>query len=200
MLYWAKESDKGIVGYGRASDKEQSPRVYEIVPRDIDKDAIYIKVQLQADVPIDKQQRVMTAIQAQRELKLPTRDVLEMLGETDPERKIKEWMTEQMEMAYFQGVLQYIQFEAAQTIQQQMAQAQLQSQMQQAQGMIEQQMQMAAAQGQQAPAPGTPPGIPGAEGQGFNPAEGGLPAQMAAPGATMEGQTLQTRGGESVVA
>jgi len=196
MLYWAKESDKGIVGYGRASDKEQSPRVYEIVPRDIDKDAIYIKVQLQADVPIDKQQRVMTAIQASRDLKLPTRDVLEMLGETDPERKIKEWMTEQMEMAYFQGILQQIQFEASNAIQQQMAQAQIQSQVQQAQDMIAQQAQAA----QQAPAPGTPPGLPGAEGQGFNPAEGGLPAQMAAPGATMEGQTLQTRGGEPVVA
>src|SRR3990167_527619 len=195
MLYWAKESNKGIVGYGTSDDREQSPRVYEIMPRDIDKEAIYLKVELQADVPIDKQQRMMTAIQASRELKMPTRDVLEMLGDTNPEQTVKEWMTEQMEMAYFNGVLQHIQFEASQAIEQQMAQAQLQAQVQQAQSIIEQQAAAAA----QAPAPGAPTGIPGAGGQGFNPAEGGIPPQMAAPGATMEGQTGITRTGEPVV-
>src|SRR3990167_1164494 len=44
MLYWAKESNKGIVGYGTADDKEGTPRTYEIMPRDIDKEAIYLKV------------------------------------------------------------------------------------------------------------------------------------------------------------
>ena len=195
MLYWAKASNKGIVGYGRADDREGSPRTYEIMPRDIDKEAIYLKVELQADVPIDKQQRMMTAIQASRELKMPTRDVLEMLGDTNPEQTVKEWMTEQMEMAYFNGVLQHIQFEASQAIEQQMAQAQLQAQVQQAQSIIEQQ----AAAASQAPAPGAPPGVPGAQGQGFNPAAGGIPSQMAAPGATMEGQMGMTRTGEPVV-
>jgi hypothetical protein len=194
MLYWAKESDKGIVGYGRDSGQDKSPRIYEIMPRDIDKDAIYMKVELQADVPIDKAQRMTTAIQAASQLKVPTRDVLEMLGETDPERKIKEWMNEQMEMAYFQGVLQHIQFEASQAIEQQMAQAQLQSQVQQAQGMIEQQMAQ-----QQGAAPGEPQGIPGVEGPGFNPAAGGIPPQTAAPGATREGQTGMARNTEQPI-
>jgi hypothetical protein len=138
-----------------------------------------------------------TAIQAASQLKVPTRDVLEMLGETDPERKIKEWMNEQMEMAYFQGVLQHIQFEASQAIEQQMAQAQLQSQVQQAQGMIEQ--QMAQAQEQQGAAPGEPQGIPGVEGPGFNPAAGGIPPQTAAPGATREGQTGMARNTEQPI-
>src|SRR3990167_2419379 len=195
MLYWAKESGKGIVGYGTSDDRGQSPRLYEIIPRDIDKDAIYLKVELQADVPIDKQQRMMTAIQASRELKMQTRDVLEMLGDTNPEQTVNEWMNEQMEMAYFNGVLQHIQFEASQAIEQQLAKAQLQAQVQQAQSIIEQQ----AAAVAQAPAPGAPPGIPGAQGQGFNPAAGGIPPQMAAPGATMEGQTGMTRMGEPVV-
>ena len=198
MLYWAKESDKSIVGYGRSKDKELSPSIYEIMPKDIDKNSIYLKVELQADVPIDKQQRMMTAIQASRELKMPTRDVLEMLGDTNPEQTLKEWMTEQMDMAYFNGVLEKIQFDASQALEQQRAQAQLQAQVQQAQGMIEQQAAQ-AQQAQQAPQPGTPPGIPGAEGQGFNPAAGGIPPQMGAPGATMEGQTGMTRGGEPVV-
>ncbi len=41
-------------------------------------------------------------------------------------------------------------------------------------------------------------GIPGAEGAAFNPAEGGLPAQMQEPGATREMQTgvTQTTGEE----
>src|SRR3990167_1034181 len=85
MLYWSKESGMPLM----------APSGDRVEPAEIDKDRIYLGVELQQDVAIDKQQRMATAIQAARELKLPTRDILEMLGETDPERKIKEWMQEQ---------------------------------------------------------------------------------------------------------
>jgi len=74
----------------------------------------------------------------------------------------------------------------------QMQQAQSQMALQQEQMM----MQMQAQQAMQPP-PGQQPGaeaiqnqLAGAPGgNGFNPAEGGLPPQMAAPGATREGVT-----------
>ena len=170
----------------------------KIEPADIDKDRIYLSVELQHDVPIDKQQRMATAIQASQHLKMPTRDVLEMLGETDPERKIKEWISEQFDMAYLQGTLQYIQFQAANTIQQQLAAAQLQQQMAQAQDVIAQQQAAAA----QSPTPFGAQGVEAAQGQGqmFNPAEGGLPPAMAAPElATRESATGRTATGEEVL-
>jgi len=171
MLYWAKESNMAIA----------APGAVAIEPADIDKDRIYLSVELQQDVPIDKQQRMATAIQAAKELKMPTRDVLEMLGETDPERKIKAWMQEQMEMAYFQGVLQHIAFESQQAIEEAMAQAQLQAQIQQAQQQIQgaaQQAQQQIAQQQQGP--------PQADQQepGPNPAAGEAPPDGAEPGAS----------------
>jgi len=206
MLYWAKESGKPIAAPGGA----------QVEPEDIDKDRIYMSVSLEADVPIDKQARMATAIQASRELKMPTRDVLEMLGETDPERKIKDWMQEQLDMAYFQGVLQQIQMEASGAIEQaiqegaqQLAQQMVEQMVQQqggegAQGAsggppqdILAQQQAAAAQ---APTPFGAQGIPGAEGMGMNPNEGGLPAQMMQPGATREGQTGISATGEEILA
>src|SRR3990167_8298060 len=108
MLYWVKEGGKPISAPGGA----------EIAPEQIDKERIYLGVTLEADVPIDKQQRMATAIEASRNLKIPTRDILEMLGETNPERKITEWMQEQLDMSYFQGVLQQIQMEASGAIEQ----------------------------------------------------------------------------------
>lgn len=190
MLYWAKESGRGIKGYGLDGAS------YEIKPEDIDKNSIYMKVELQADVPIDRQQRLLSAIQASRELKLPTRDVLEMLGETNPEKKIEEWMMEQLTMAYLQGTVQQIQTEASGAIQQAIQQGAQQLAQQQMQTMMQQQ----ATANAQAPAPGAASGVPGAEGQIFNPAEGGFPAQMAFPGATFEGQTGTVRTGEPMIA
>ena len=55
------------------------------------------------------------------------------------------------------------------------------------------------AEAAQAPTPFGPPGIPGAEGMGMNPNEGGLPAQMMQPGATREAQTGMTNTGEEAL-
>ena len=195
MLYWTAESNLPLSGYG--TDKDGLTQVYEIIPGEIIKDGIYLKVELQADVPIDKQQRMNTAIQASEALKLPTRDILEMLGETDPERKMKEWMMEQMDLAYFQGVLQHIQFQSQQAIEEALTQARLQQQAQQAQQQIlAAQEQAAAAQEQQGGGPGGPQG-PG--GPGFDPSQGGQPTDQAVPGATSPPQaTGRSFAGEGV--
>lgn len=190
MLYWSKESGMPL----------SAPSGERVEPSEIDKDRIYLGVELQQDVPIDKQQRMATAIQAARELKLPTRDVLEMLGEADPERKIREWMMEQFDQAYLAGSVQFIQFQAAHTIEQQMMQAQLQQQaaMQQAQ------MQPPQAGGGQQGAPFAPQGVAGVEGQIANPnTEGGglgLPPAMMAPElATRESATGMDAGGGPIM-
>jgi len=195
MLYWAKESGKPI----------EAPGGERIEPTDIDKDRIYLSVSLQEDVPIDKQQRMATAIQASRELKIPTRDILEMLGETDPDRKIKEWMQEQLTMSYLGGVVQQIQTDASGALQQaavQMAQQIVQQAMQQGgqQGGPQAPMMQPGGGGGEGPTPFGPPGIEGIEGGSVNPAEGGAPPAGFAPGATREFQTGQTRTGEQVLA
>jgi len=192
MLYWAEETDTPIQGYDAEEDE---PQLYVINPADIDKDGIYLTVMLQQDVPIDKQQRMQTAIAAATNLKIPTRDILEMLGETDPERKINEWMHEQMDNAYFQGVLQHITFQAQQAIEeaQQVAafEAQMQVQAQQAQEQLAGQQQGQPQQG------GVEQGV---EGAAFNPAEGGQPPAQALEGAGSQPQaTGQTQAGEETV-
>ena len=191
MLNWAKVSGKGIRGYGENKDTGLTEEFY-IDSKEINMNRIYLSVNLEADIPIDRQQRMATAVQASQQLKMPTRDILEMLGETDPERKIKEWTFEQMDMAYLQGVVQQIQFEASQAIEQAIKAAQeaaiQQVQEQVQEGMAAQQQQGGGGGGQQQPAPETP----------FNPAEGGLPAATQNPaGATREQASGQDkRGGE----
>ncbi|KKL78371.1 hypothetical protein LCGC14_2025500, partial [marine sediment metagenome] len=189
MLYWAEETDTPIQGYDAEEDE---PQLYVINPADIDKDGIYLTVMLQQDVPIDKQQRMQTAIAAATNLKIPTRDILEMLGETDPERKINEWMHEQMDNAYFQGVLQHITFQAQQAIEeaQQVAafEAQMQVQAQQAQEQLAGQQQGQPQQG------GVQQGV---EGAAFDPNQGGQPPAQAIEGAGSQplatGQTQAAR-------
>lgn len=201
MLQWGKVSNTGISGYGENKNTEAIER-FKIEAEDIDMNRIYLGVNLEADIPIDRQQRMATAVQASQQLKMPTRDILEMLGETDPERKIKEWTYEQMDMAYLQGTVQQIQFEASQAIEQAIKQAQ--------QAAMEQVMQQAAAAGG-APgmgggggggggmAPGG--GAAGGEGYGamFDPNQGGLPAATNNPNATREQVTGQAQNtGEAI--
>lgn len=182
MLNWAKESGEDLSGYGKNPDTEAIDE-YVIVADDIDMGRIYLSVKLDPDVPIDKQQRMATAVQASQQLKMPTRDILEMLGENDPDKKIKEWIFEQMDMAYLQGVVQHIQFEASQAIQQAVQQAQ-QAVMQQAQ-----QQQQGPPGGPQGGPQGGPGGIPGVGGPGYNPAQGGAIPAQANPNATRENQS-----------
>lgn len=185
MLNWGKVSKRGIHGY------DENRIEYEIAADDIQTGRIYMKVELQQDVPIDRQQRVQTAIQISANLKLPTRDVLEQLGESNPDEKIKQWTFEQFDMAYLQGLLQKISFDSANTIEQIITQV-----TQQAQQEIAAQMQQQGAEG--APAEGE--GAPGLEGGGFAPGQGGLPGDQFEPGRTSPAQaTGEDEGGNPVL-
>ena len=148
-------------------------------------------VELQQDVPIDRQARVQTAIQISEKLKLPTRDVLEQLGETNPDEKIKQWTFEQFDMAYLQGILQKISFDSANTIQQIITQVQQQAQQEAQQMQMEQQMaqQIAAQEGG---GQGTEEAGGDLGGGGFDTGQGGIPGDQFDPGATSPAQATGT--------
>jgi hypothetical protein len=175
MLLIAYYTGIDIKGYGDGLEE------YIIKSEDIDPDAIQIKVELRADVPADRVQRVTSAAQMAGTMQYPMKRILKMLGETDPEGAIEEWELEQMETTYLQAKLQnmsrYISGEFEEAV------------MMAAQQLVE--GQMAQLQGE-AQGEGQPGAIPGGE---FNPQQGGPPAAMASPeGATFEGSRGRPRG------
>ncbi len=119
--------------------------------------------------------------------------IIGYLGETDPQGAMKMYYKEQMKDAYLAGVLQKVQAAGSGELQQ------MAEMLEQAMAALEQQQQAAPEGG-----PGrTPPnlanqGIPGVEGAGFDPNQGGLPPATVAPGATREGQTGLTQGGAPI--
>ncbi len=180
MLLWVHYSGKGVKALG--TGKKDTGKVYEIRPSDVDPDNIHIIVELEPDLPVDRQQRINAAATAVERLGMSQASALEQVGVTDPEAEIERGMREQTVNYYWQ---KSIQLDQAQT---QLAMQQAQVQMQQAQ----------MAQQQQG-APMGPQGIPGVGGQQWNPAEGGMPAQVGAPGATREMQAGRTRTGEEAL-
>ena len=183
MLLIAHYTGSEIRGYGK--DQKE----YIIDGEDIDPNTIYIDVELSADVPVDKVQRVTAAMNLASSENLPMspNSLLEFLGVTDPEGETRDWMRHRIRMAEFAGRLQRIAAEASGQIEQMAAQM--------AQGMIQQQMEQQQGQGNP-PNMANPPGMMGVEGQANNPAIGGMPPAMASPaGNTFENQTGMTRGG-----
>jgi len=178
MLLFAHHTGTSIVGYKKT--RAGAERI-EIDSEEIDPSFIDISVKLEPDVPTDRMAKAQTAINLNQALKYPTRDALEALGETDPEGMMKEWQREKIKDAVLGGYLQKLQMQISGQLEQMVQQA-AQEQM-----MLQQQMQQEQ-------------GIPGVEGQGFNPAMGGSPPAMASPMMnTYEGQTGMTRGGEEIM-
>jgi hypothetical protein len=102
-------------------------------------------------------------------------------------------MREQFDLTYLNAQLQGIQMDASGQLQQMIQQAamQLHEQM-----MKEQPMSPQESGAMGAPLQTNPPGIPGVEGQGVNPAMGGTPPAQTMPMATREQQTGRTAAGE----
>ena len=148
-------------------------------------DRLMLTVELTPDVATDRQQRINAAVMA-LQLGLPKSQALEEIGVTDPARAIRESDREKVREAMLQNELAIIQQKSQMQLQLQQQQAQMQMQMESQQ---EQMMQEQMVQEQQ----GNP-----ATGQGFNPAMGGLPAQMMNPEMTREMQTGMTNGGADV--
>src|SRR3990167_507163 len=199
MLLQAHYSGNKILGYGKG--KSDYGVTYVIEPEWIDPKRIYLDVSQEADVPIDRTQKINGAVMLSREIKgLPADYILEELGVDDPQRAIRQWKKEQYSLAYAAGRVQAGHMETSGEIQK-IVQEQIQAMMQQ------QQAQQAQQPPQQGPRP-TPPepgggmGVPGQEalgGIGNNPALGGEAAATSNPeGATFEGATGMTRGGQEI--
>ena len=176
-LLWVEKSGKPLHAYGRG--KEDLGMEYTIDPATIDPESLYISCELTPDVPTDRQAKINTASIAVQSLWMSRERGLEYAGETDPQGVMKQYWFERL----LENKLNI-------AMQSEMAMSQLQIQQMAQQAAAEAQMVM-----QQQQAAMQPPGIPGAEGAGFNPAQGGQPAQMMQPGATFEGQMGLTRGG-----
>jgi hypothetical protein len=191
MLYWCHFTKTPIVGYGKG--KKDAGKRYEISPEDINPERLYLTIELTPDVPLDRQQRVNSAIMMADKMHVSARYLLEYLGETDPDGVIREKMQEDFLFAIHQGKMQMIAADASGQLQQmaqQLAMQMMQQQMEQAQ-----QGQMGMGQpgsmpGEPTENPGLGPGMPGVGGQGFNPAGGGMPPAMANPAGNVREQQM----------
>lgn len=199
MLFWVHYTKGELKGYGKKGKDEGN--LYTIKGSDIDPDSLYMGVELVADVPTDRLQKVNAAIMMARELKYPTVKILEELGETDPEGALKDYWLEQFTGAAIAGKLQLVQAQAANQIEQMAAQM-AQQMLQEAMAGAEQQMGQQpaappggdpAAQGMAGAMGGMPPdmmggmGMEGVEGGGFDAGMGGMPGVQANPEMAMGG-------------
>ena len=176
FLLFASYTENDIQGYG--TGKDDSGQEYVIEHAEIEPNGIYLKVELKPDVPLDRMQRANTATMMVQQGIYSKERALDEMGVSDPEQVMKEVYFGQLLDA---KIANLIEMERAQS---QMA---LQMEQQQAQMAMQQQaMQQQQPQGQEAIQQQLA-GAPG--GQGFDPNQGGLPPQQAAPGATREGVT-----------
>ena len=170
FVYWAHHTKNSIKGY--ANDGEQ----YSIEWDEIDPEKFYIECELKPDVALDRQQRANVAVMLLQAGLMNKEKALEYMGENDPTAILKQVDFEKLKDHRIQLMMQREQLQLDMEAQQMT----MQQQQQMADEQAYQQQAMAAQQGQMAGAPG---------GQMYNPAQGGLPAQMGAPGATREGVT-----------
>ena len=169
FLLYAHYTQNPIKGYG--TGKKDLGELYVIKSDEIDPEGIYLSVELKPDVPLDRMQRANTAMLMVQAGIYSKERAMEDMGITDPDQVTEEMFFERLTDARWQNMIDTMAMQSQMAIQQQ-AQA---AQQQQAQ-----QQELAAQQQQLAGAPGGP---------GFDPNQGGLPPQQAAPGATREGVT-----------
>ena len=180
MVLWSIHTKIPLEAYG--TDKRGDlGKDYIIDPDVIDETALYIEVELTPDEPTDKQQKANTATQLVQ-WGYSKESALEDMGVTNPGKEIERWYFEKLLDNEINLIMQESQLSLQQKFEQAAAQMAMAQQQAQAQAEAAQQQQMGS--------------IPGAE--GFNPAGGGQPAQMAAPGATFEGQTGMDRTGNEI--
>jgi hypothetical protein len=226
-LLWVDYHGEPVTAYERKSETSEMGKTgrnlvsYELDPKKFDADRVIISVELEPDLPIDRTSRINGA-RMLMEMGLPARVAYEELGEKDATGVQREARFEQLERFFFDRFMKLITQKDEMNMQMAMSQAQMQMEMaaQQEQMAMQQQAQPqtpppqevagppgepppwaagGVGPGGQEPVPGTPPGIEGIEGEGFNPAVGGQPPAQADPGATFEGQTGRSRGGQEIV-
>jgi hypothetical protein len=209
MLLYAHYSKEPLHAYDTDGKSSTYGKEFTIYPGDIDPNYIYIKVDQEADLPIDRLQKINGAVMMARELKVDTETILDELGEKDSQRRVRNWTKEQFKWAYVGAKVKAIDLvESGQM--QKMAQ-------EMAQQMVQQMMEQAASQQGAEAAAGGPGSVEGgmggpqagmegspagtgmgmeAGGQGMNPGMGGgPPIEAGGEQATFEGATGMMRGG-----
>jgi hypothetical protein len=190
MLLHTHYSGEDMVGYGKSDDDVLQK--YIIRSEDIDPNVIVLATELSPDVPVDRVQKINSAIQMAERLNYSPIKILEYLGEPDPYGALQEWISWQFVNAKVAGRVQKIAaIESGQL--QQMA-------MEMAQEMIMQQQAAAEAQQGANGGGGGQRALPGFGGErsGMEPNNpalgGGAPIQTMGDEATFEGATGESRG------
>lgn len=190
MVEWVHYDGNPLVVVGDGSrvelDYNDAGKEYIIDPALYDPKDVYVSVELTADMPLDKLQKINAASMAVSTLKYPVRKALEDIGESDPEMTMKEFYAEKMID---------IEVNSYETKRMGEAQAYVNGLMQQQQ-MAAQQELAAQQQGALQTADLNQQGAN--TGEGFNPGMGGLPPAMADPSQTFEAQSGMTRAGEEL--
>jgi hypothetical protein len=174
FLLFAHYTQNSIDGYG--TEKDNLGTQYVIEHNEISPNGIYLSVELKPDVPLDRMQRANTAMMMVQAGIYSKERALDEMGVSDPETVIKEVYFGTLRDAQIQNLIAMQQAQSQMSLQMEAQAAQMQMQ----QGAQQQQLGQEAIQNELAGAPGGP---------GFDPNQGGLSPQMAAPGATREGVT-----------
>jgi hypothetical protein len=189
MVRWVVHHKDTQAVYG--TEKEDKGKYYQMVPEEVNTDHLQIEVELKADMPTDRMQKINAATMAVDRLGMSKQSGLEEIGVMDVDAEERKNTWERIREATLNAQLTLIQAESDLKVQQMQMQMQMQAQqatMQMQQQAQAQQMQAQAQQGQQGPPVG---------GQGFNPAQGGTPPAEANPqGTPYEAAMGQTRGGQ----
>ena len=162
------------------NDRVVTGEQIDIGPNEFDEDSLYITVELNANNPTDKMQRVNEIAQlVQVGAPVPWTELLEGIGYGNPEALIERWEDEQVRRA----ALDNFKKELDAQLQMKLREAEMQMQMKLRQS-TQKESPVPKTQGQVPPTgpTGQQPVFP--QGQGANPAAGGSPPEMAAPGMT----------------
>lgn len=195
MLYWVAQDGKPLVAFGHGRSDRGQQLVLD--PRDYDHQQMFIEVELTADVPTDRMARINAGAMAVRELGYSRARALEQVGESDPQEIMQQARQEEMEAVALeiekQKELALAKVEIEQLVAQQKAEAEPAAPVTKPGG--DENNGQAALQADK----GIQAAIQrklAAGGQGFNPALGGTPPVMAAPGITPEVEKGAPRGEE----
>jgi hypothetical protein len=180
MLYWVDHSGEALVAYGKQRDDPGQQFVIEA--DEVNAKNLFIDVELTADVPTDRMARINAASMAVRELGYSRARALEQIGESDPAVIMEEAKAEMIEKVDLEIEKQKRLALGKVEIEEAVKKAQeANNELQGSKPLGQQTMEEMIAQKD---AKGKLQGV--ARGPGFDPARGGSPPAMAAPGMTPE--------------
>lgn len=187
MLNWVEHAKQPVVAYG--SRRDDPGEQYVLSPSMFDINQVFIDVELTADVPSDRMARINASAMAVRELGYSRERALEQIGESDPQVVMQQARDEQLDEVDVEiekrRKLALGDLETKQIVAQKQAAAIDKQQTGKLNQLLGQSNFLKAVKRLRGGKKGQaqPKGVIGVGGQGFNPAQGGTPPAVAAPGA-----------------